>query len=180
MRPAWPISWTLAVLLHSNLCARAYPSLSVATYVDGQQIIVNLNYSKWSGYFNTQIHFATGKTTCHNSYLLTFHSYLPKLQAMLYMILPTPVGVSQTTSLLCLRQSTAALQIGEVSTAHHTEAGLLQRNICQAANLSPTNWSAYLQCWCWTREPTLPPCMRMSQQNAWLVQSAATARPQPC
>ena len=35
----------------------------MTTYVEGQQVIVNLKYSTWSGYFNNQVHFGTGKST---------------------------------------------------------------------------------------------------------------------
>lgn len=137
MRPAWPNIWTFAALLHSSLCAQTYSPPSVATYIDGQQIIVTLNYSTWSGYFNNQIHLATGRSTCtHSKTISLFHLYLPTVQAMLCLTLPTPVGVLQTTSLLSLRQSTAALRTGEVSIAHHMIAGLQRR----AANLPLTDW----------------------------------------
>lgn len=72
MRPAWPI-WTVVAVLYSSLCASKRTAPSVAAYVDGQQVVVSLNYSRWSGYFNNQIQFVTGKsaytlmTTCDPS-----------------------------------------------------------------------------------------------------------------
>lgn len=73
-----------------------------------------------------------------------FHSYSPTVQAMLCLILPTPAGASTPTSLLSLHQSTAALQIGEVSTADHItqKQRPAASKCCQTANVFPADWCA--------------------------------------